>query len=207
MRKSKKLKLKRTLFIFCEWETEKCYFEALKDFKRSNVNIKIEPFKFWQIWTTKDKVLKNIYSIYGKINYEFDFTVPQFKKTNSKVYLLLDADSYSKENITTIKNIFDKDDYIEVLFSNQDFELFILLHLEYFSWTTNNYIDRINTYYPDYEKWCSIKKREIHKNIIEKGLSNLKINIWKLDNIHWEGSHIKDKNPFSEVYKIYSDFE
>lgn len=207
MRKSKKLKLKRTLFIFCEWETEKCYFEALKDFKRSNVNLKIEPFKFWQIWTTKDKVLKHIASIYEKINYEFGFTVTQFKKTNSKIYLLLDADTYTKENISTIKDIFDKDDYIEVLFSNQDFELFILLHLEYFSWTTNNYIDRINTYYPDYEKWCSIKKREIHKNIIEKWLLNLKTNIWKLDNIHWESSHIKDKNPFSEVYKIYSDFE
>jgi hypothetical protein len=171
------------------------------------VNIKIESLKFWQVWTTRKKVLNDLKAVYWKIDYEFWFSTSQLKNTNSKIYLLLDADTYTKENINLIKSIFDKDDYIEVLFSNQDFELFVLLHLEYFNSTTNLYIDKIKSHYNDYDKGCSTKKREIHKKIIQEGVWNLKENILKLERLHWVKAHIKDKNPFSEVYKIYEDFE
>lgn len=205
MRKSKKLRLKKTLFIFCEWETEKCYFEALRELRRSNINIKIEPFKFWQIWTTKSKIENDIDSMYEKINNEFSFNETSLKKTNSKIYLLLDTDSYSKQDINNIQNVFNKDDFINVLFSNQDFEIFILLHLEYFSWTWKDYINKIKHYYNDYEKGCCIKRRSIHKKIIELWLIELSKNIKKLKKLHIWKSHIKEMIPFSEVSKIYEN--
>ncbi len=96
MRKQKRKRLKRTFFIFCEWETEKCYFDAFREIKRSNTNVKIESFKSWQIWTTKKKVSNYIDKIYEKISYNFEFSKKQLQNTNSKIYLLLDTDAYKK---------------------------------------------------------------------------------------------------------------
>ena len=204
MRQSKKLKQQKAFFIFCEWKTEKCYFEAFQELKKWN--IKIKSFDFWKIWTTKKKLDACKEDIYKKIKHnKFGYGIEQLEKTKSKIFVLLDTDWifwYTKQEIDKIKNYFKKDDLIEILFSNQDFEIFILLHLEYFSWTSKNYIKLIKKYHKNYEKGCNYKLREIHKNIIEKWLWNLKENIKKLEKTHKDTNYIKEKVPFSEIYKI-----
>jgi hypothetical protein len=205
MRGKKGLKLKKTLFIFCEWETEKCYFEALKELKRANLNIKIESFNLWQIWTTKNKLEANRDTIYSKIDHDFNYTKTQLKGTNSNIYILLDADAYSKANINTINSFFSWDNYISVLFSNSNIELFILLHLENYTWTSTNCTRLIQKHYPDYEKWCCSNRRKIHKDIIENWQDILKTSILNLNKIHLGKTHIKDKLPYSEVFKIYDN--
>lgn len=206
MRRKKRLKFKKTIFIFCEWQTEECYFQALKELKRENINIKIEPFSYGQLWTTKSKLEENKKFIYSKIQKEFDYTEAQLKGTNSKIYITLDADAYTKTEITSIKSFFSTDKYIAPLFSNHDFELFILLHLENYTWTVSNCINLIKKYYPYFEKWCCIKKREIHKSIIHAWQETLQNSIRILDELHNRKTHIKDKIPYTEIYKIYEEF-
>ncbi len=86
-------------------------------------------------------------------------------------------------------------------------QLFVLLHLKYFDSTNNSYINEIKKYHKGYDKWYSSEKIEIHRKIIQGGISNLNKNISSLEKIHWDKIHIKDKNPFSEVHEIYKNFE
>jgi hypothetical protein len=202
----------KTYFIFWEWETEKCYFSALSElFWNENwFSYKIVSIKYEQIWTSKEKlkftrntILNTIYQNYNWV------TENELIKLESKIFILLDTDWnnwYTKEQIDNIKNFFKGDNLFEVLFSNKDFELYLLLHLEYYDWTNFDYISMIKKHYKEFEKGISIKLKKIHKEIIEKWFKKtLPINITKLKNNHSKLSniHIKDKLPFTEVYEIF----
>ena len=186
-------KLKKTLFIFCEWETELSYFGCLREAKRDSVNIKIETRKF--------KSIKEIFPTLKR-----DWFSKKDLNENRKIFLILDADIFDKSKIDSLKKEC-KDNKIELLFSNLDIEFFILLHLEYYNWVNKDYIKRIKKYYNDYEKWY--KNQDFFKNLINNNLEILEKNFEKINNSHNEtwNKHIKNKVPFSEVYYIYNEFK
>ncbi len=187
------IKIKKTLFIFCEWETELSYFDCLREAKRDSVNIKIETRKF--------KSIKEIFSTLKR-----DWFSKKDLNENRKIFLILDADIFDKSKIDSLKKEC-KNNKIELLFSNLDIEFFILLHLEYYNWGNKDYIKRIKKHYNDYEKWY--KNQDFFKNLINNNLENLEKNFEKINNFHNEiwNKHIKDKAPFSEVYYIYNEFK
>lgn len=214
----KKLKISKikTYFIFWEGETEKCYFSAFRDFLWTDNGIIFEiasrPYK--QIWTTNSKLVEARKSILNKIYDSYNwFTEKELINLGSKVFILLDTDWinwYTKEQIITINKFFKEDKLIKVLFSNRDFELFILLHLKYYSWTSSDYIPLIHEFEKDFWKGYNIKLKQIHRRIIEKWfLEELPENILKLKKLHKDiwNSHIKDMIPFTEVYEILKKAE
>lgn len=202
----------KTYFIFWEWETEKCYFSALSEFlwNENWFNYKIEAIKYEQVWTTKSKLNETRKTIINKINQNYYwYTEKELLKLNSKIFIILDTDWsnwYTKSQINIIKNYFKEDKLIKVLFSNRDFELYILLHLEYYTWTGLDYISMINKNYKGFEKGYNIKAKNIHREIIKNWFDTLlPDNIKKLEKQHLEiwNKHIKDMLPFSEVYEIF----
>lgn len=187
------IRLKKTLFIFCEWETELSYFDCLREAKRDSINIKIETKKF--------KSIKEIYSTLKK-----DWFYKKDLNENRKIFLILDADIFEKSKIDSLQKEC-KDNKIKLLFSNLDIEFFILSHLEYYNWVNKDYIKRIKKHYKNYEKWY--KNQDFFKNLINNNLWILEKNFEKINNFHNEtwNKHIKDKIPFSEVYYIYDEFK
>lgn len=205
------IKSNRTYFIFCEWETEKCYFSALSEYLKdyNYINYKIEPIKNWQLWTTEDKLKNSKDIILRKLYQEYWYNESNLIKLNSKIFIILDTDWanwYTKEQINTIKDFFKNDKLIKVLFTNRDFELYILLHLDYYNWTSSDYISIIKKYHRNFNKWINIELKNIHREIIKNGFSSiLPRNIEKLEKEHLDiwNNHIKDMLPFSEVYDIF----
>ncbi|MFK7780339.1 MAG: RloB family protein [Candidatus Gracilibacteria bacterium] len=203
----------KTYFIFGEGETEKCYFSALSEFLGNDYgcNYKIEAIEYKQVGTTKEKlkstkkaILKTIYQKY------YGYTEKELLGLESKIFIILDTDGsngYTKNQINTIKNFFKNDKLIKVLFSNRDFELYILLHLEYYSGTSLDYIQMIKKYHKDFKKGITgIKIKNIHREIIKNGFDMiLPKNIKNLENHHFKigNNHIKEMLPFSEVYEIF----
>lgn len=202
----------KTYFIFWEWETEKCYFSALSEHLWNDnwFNYKIEAIKYEQVWTTNEKlqftkktILNTIYQNY------YWYTEKELLWLESKIFIILDTDWpnwYTKNQINTIKNFFKDDKLIKVLFTNRDFELYILLHLENYSWTNSDYISLIKKHHKGFKKWISIDLKSIHREIIKNWFETiLPKNIKTLENNHskiWN-NHIKDMLPFSEVYDIF----
>lgn len=203
----------KTYFIFWEWETEKCYFSALSEFlwNENWFNYKIESIKYEQVWTTNDKLKLTRKTILNIIHQKFNcIKERELLDLNSKIFVILDTDWnnwYTKEQINTIKNFFKNDKLIKILFSNRDFELYLLLHLlEDYCWTDLDYTSMIKKYHKDFKKWISIDLKNIHREIIKNWFYKiLPKNIENLEKHHlaiWN-NHIKNKIPFSEVYEIF----
>lgn len=206
------IKKNKTYFIFWEWQTEKCYFSALSEYVWNDkfIKYKIEPILYSQIWTTKSKLEETRKTIFNTIYQKYDWTTEKdLFGIDSKIFIILDTDGnswYTKNQINTIKNFFKKDKLINVLFSNRDFELYILLHLEYYDGLSLDYIWLIKSKYPDYRKGCDIKLKKIFREIIRNWFDSiLPLNIKKLEKHHLNisNNHIKDMIPFSEVYNIF----
>lgn len=203
MRKRKWLKLNKTFFLFCEWESEICYFNEYKWIFWYNIK-KIEKIKTLSS-SNKNKLEISKNSLYAKTWYSLN----NFEETESKIFILIDLDRYSKEEIYFIKEKFE-DENINIISSNHDFELWILLHFNLFIKESKNYIELINKFsWKKYEKWdssCSIK---FYREIIEnksgiaydnaKELEKLNINQWKID--------LKEKLPYTEIYKMIDEFK
>lgn len=205
MRKKLNKQKNKTYFIFWEWETEKSYFEALSQEKREKFNI--ETLIIWKIKSDKIWLGSVESSVFNKIKDKYNFSKKDIKNTNSKIFIILDTDWinwYTKTEIDCIKSFLNKK-WIKVLFSNKDFELYILLHLEYCCWPSSDYIREIQKYHNNFDKWYNIELKNVHKKIIQSWFSNVSTNISKLDQHHKKlaNKHIKDKIPYSEVYEIF----
>lgn len=190
---------KKSFFLFCEWETEICYFNELKWFFSLNIR-KIEKIKTIS-WWNKNKVEFSKNSIYLKTWYN----KRDFKETKSKIFILIDLDRYSKQEIDFIKTSFE-DENIIVITSNYDFEIWILLHFTLYKKENNNYIDEINKFnWGNYKKWennCNVK---IFRLIIENNLKNAISNANELESFNksqWK-ENLKEMLPYTEVYKIF----
>ena len=205
-----KIAKEKQIFIFSEWDTEICYFNQLKwTFKRQNLKVL---WNIWQIsWINLDKINFKKDSIYLKIKDAIDFTKKDIKSTDSVICYLLDIDwdnrdSYTQDNINFIKRNFENENF-KVFFSNKDFELWILLHLDEYKKEDWKYIEKIiEITKKEYKKWsCNI---DFFRKIIEYNL-DIAIKNWKKLYKYQENKNasLKDKNPYTEVYKIFDELE
>ena len=192
--------------------TEICYFNQVKSvFKKQNLKVL---WNLWQIsWIDFDKIANKKESIFNKIKDKINFTERDIKSTKSIICYLLDVDwnnrdSYIQDNINFIKNNFENEN-IKVFFSNKDFELWILLHFEEYKKEDWKYIERIEKETgKKYDKWSCNCNIDFFKKIIEKRLERA-IENWKnLEDYQKERNlNLKDKNPYTEVYKIFKELE
>ncbi|MDR2639870.1 MAG: hypothetical protein LBC61_00580 [Candidatus Peribacteria bacterium] len=78
------------------------------------------------------------------------------KKTNSKIYVLLDVDVYNKADIDKLKSSLLKKNFIEIIFSNPSFDFFISLYLKSFllnpSKDNEYYVDLVSKKFKNYRK-------------------------------------------------------
>ena len=210
MRKRRKINPKKVnekqVFLFFEWDTEKCYFSQIKNIFNLR-NLKVKDI----LWQVSGKNLWWIKSKQKKIYENIEFNKNDLKSTKSKIFYLLDIDwnnkhSYSQNEIDFIKTNLE-DSYIKVFFSNKDFELWILLHFEEYKKEDWKYIDEITKIIKkEYKKWnCNI---DFFRKIIKENLKIARENWKKLEKYQKSKSlNLKDKNPYTEVYKIFDELE
>ena len=128
----------------------------------------------------------------------------ELKETASKVFFILDADVYSQQQIDEQRRILETDN-IHLLYSNKNFELRILLHLEKYAKEGDNYIREIKKHKRNYEKWNSSSTRRILKDLIQNNLKDAISNSENLEKINKGISNLSEKNPYTLVYKLFSD--
>lgn len=115
--------MKPKVFILVEWETEKNYLNGFKSNELRSPNIQIEIFnKKWATgiqlaeWT-KQKLDKQIKSIDSENR----------KLCQFYWYIVFDKDKHTQKDLEDIKNYCKVND-IKAFFSNQAFEVWLLLH-------------------------------------------------------------------------------
>ena len=111
-RKSKKIKQKPIIGIFCEGKSEKQYLTMLKQKYRST-NVKIE---------IVDAGLS------GKKLVEKAIKSRKHKKFDA-VYVVFDRDDHKKEELRACSKL-AKTNNVNIIFSSIDFEIWILMHFE-----------------------------------------------------------------------------
>ncbi len=127
-RKSKELETRtETWLIVCEGKkTEPNYFKALFDYINSKSNKKIN---------VKIKGIgKNTKSVVNSVDFFFDYSdqlVSNTKIPYGKVFTVFDKDSFTDDNFNSAIIISEKRGFIP-LWSNECFELWYILHYEYF---------------------------------------------------------------------------
>lgn len=194
----KRIGFKNTIFAFCEWDTEVMYLQCLS----TSLRVWTHPHKIWEV--NINNIIRQIEKIWNhlKINYKINKT--DIKQYPIKIFYLVDIDTIkTKKEVDLIKKKF-KQEWIEILFSNKNIELFILEHYTYYNKESKSYISEIKKYTSDYKKWESTTTKWIFKWIIENNLDILKQNIKKLKDFHESNgkSHIYDMNPYSEVINL-----
>ena len=127
-RKSKELETRtETWLIVCEGKkTEPNYFKALFDYINSKSNKKIN---------VKIKGIgKNTKSVVNSVDFFFDYSdqlVSNTKIPYGNVFTVFDKDSFTDDNFNSAIIISEKRGFIP-LWSNECFELWYILHYEYF---------------------------------------------------------------------------
>lgn len=187
--------LKPKYWILCEGETEECYFSIVKELKLLWVQIQIK--KIGQLpWNNKKRIMWEKKKI--------DYYDKELKETASKVFFILDADVYTQQEIDQQRRLLETDN-IHLLYSNKNFELRILLHLEKYTKEDANYTRKIKKHKPNYEKWKSSSTRMIFKDLIQNNLKDAISNSKNLEKINKRINNLSEKNPYTSVYKIFSD--
>lgn len=104
--------LRKTILIYCEGETERIYFEQMKILKRSKmVSVKIK--------NVKRSALKLAQHAYRDSSYQpFD-----------EVWIVFDKDDLTDRQLDEV-NDFCKEHNIQIAYTNEAFELWLLLHFE-----------------------------------------------------------------------------
>lgn len=183
----------------CEWQTEQAYFSIIK--LLSTLWVRLEIKLIWKLsWKNKWKLIE--------LRNKIEYSDLELEDTNSKVFFITDIDwynreSYSQKEISFIKSNLETKN-INVLFSNKDFELWILLHLEQFNKSSWNYIKEIRKYKKDYKKWWCVWNLSFFEKIITKSLENAIKNSKYLNKLHKDKKNLKDMLPYTEVYKIFN---
>ncbi|MGP4061490.1 RloB family protein [Halobacillus sp. H74] len=188
-RKRKGLKQKDTILIVCEGEkTEKLYFEGLKQLLNSP-NVKVKVFG-----TGKScmKLLDHAIKKYETM-----------KKDAEKIWIVFDKDDIRREEIEkTLKNA--RENGINYAFSNECFELWLLLHYE----RVERHIGRAVLYekMSKYTGYNNYEKNKGNPDMIDKVLP-----FWDsaVENSKELFDDQKDlfKNPFSNVHMLVEDLK
>jgi predicted ATP-dependent endonuclease of OLD family len=128
-----------TLWIFCEGETERFYFQKLKFTGRiGKINVKL----------SKRTSSLNI------VKYAISFTDRDrdFDKDDS-VFCVFDRDRNTEEQLARAKRMADSKG-IKIIFSNPSFEFWLLLHYLYYNarCESDEIVTRLRDFMPDYNK-------------------------------------------------------
>lgn len=104
--------LRKTVLIYCEGETERIYFEQLRILKRSKmVSVKIK--------NVKRSAIKLAQHAYRDSSYQYF----------DEVWIVFDKDDLTEKQLEEV-NDFCEDNNIHIAYSNEAFELWLLLHFE-----------------------------------------------------------------------------
>lgn len=186
--------LKPIVYIFCEWTTEYKYFHKVNQlYRETSVLIKeIKNLKKW--WD-----FKNVRKLNSIILDKLKKNQIKWIKVLNKIYAVFDLDIFTKNEINNLYKYINKN--IILIPSNQTFEYWILSHFEKYNLTLgkNNYIKIIKNKY--------IKNLTNDKFTWKNDFNWLnKENIWlavkNVKSINKKSWDIKDRDPYSEVYKI-----
>ena len=144
----------KKIFIYCEWKkTEVLYFKWFSkklenEIRRRDIAIIIE-------WTGRSNLSIVDYTI-NEISKNSDFD-----KSIDEVWVVFDEDTVWKWKFDN-SIVSAKANWIKVAYSNECFELWYLLHFEYF----NSWIGR-KEYYKKLSKTLGCSYEKNHKNIYE----------------------------------------
>lgn len=181
----------KIIYIFCEWTTEEKYFEKVKQLYRVSLKINIVDLEWWtKIKDHPEWIKRKIIETLRHDNPKIWWITPQ-------VFIVFDIDIFvnNKDLDNTLSILKD----YHLIPSNMTFEYWILSHFIKFDFwkCKGRYLTEIKkfetpsndkfTWRVDFD-WLDIDK-------INNAVSNVKsvnISTW----------HIKDRDPYSEVYKI-----
>ena len=107
-----RIALRKTILIYCEGETERIYFEQMRMLKRSKmVSVKIK--------NVKRSAIKLAQHAYRDSSYQpFD-----------EVWIVFDKDDLTEKQLDEV-NTFCEQHNIQIAYTNEAFELWLLLHFE-----------------------------------------------------------------------------
>lgn len=104
--------LRKTVLIYCEGETERIYFEQMRILKRSKmVSVKIK--------NVKRSAIKLAQHAYRDASYQYF----------DEVWIVFDKDDLTEKQLEEV-NDFCEENSIHIAYSNEAFELWLLLHFE-----------------------------------------------------------------------------
>ena len=196
------------IYLFCEWKTEKFYFEKIIKLNQ-NYWVKLKFIDLWwwsKVKTNPEWIARTIYKTVKE---------NKSKKYDDKmIYLLFDLDIFSCLEIeNSIKILTDK--HIIPIVTNECFEYWILSHFEKYNLWKRKYIylDRIKnelskigfTLSKDKFTWEKHKFKWdydwLNKENIKLAIKNVK----EVNNLsNW---NLKNRDPYSNVYEIIEFLE
>ncbi|KUF33865.1 MULTISPECIES: RloB family protein [Lysinibacillus] len=104
--------LRKTILIYCEGETERIYFEQMRILKRSKmVSVKIK--------NVKRSAIKLAQHAYRDSSYQYF----------DEVWIVFDKDDLTEKQLEEV-NQFCEEKNIRIAYTNEAFELWLLLHFE-----------------------------------------------------------------------------
>ena len=161
--------IRNVIFAFCEWETEQTYLQCLWAFSK----VKIYTPKIGEINVSNFERQIDVIWDYLELYWINKININEYQ---IKVYYLVDIDTIkTKKEVNLIKEKFEQE-WIKILFSNKNIELFILEHYDYYNKESLDYIKEIKKKEPKYKKWKSLETKKIFENIIENNLDKMKEN-------------------------------
>lgn len=104
--------VRKTILIYCEGETERIYFEQLRILKRSKlVSVKIK--------NVKRSAIKLAQHAFRDSSYQYF----------DEVWVVFDKDDLTEKQLEEV-NVFCEEKDIHIAYTNEAFELWLLLHFE-----------------------------------------------------------------------------
>lgn len=201
-RKSKELETRaETWLIVCEGKkTEPNYFKTLFDYINSKsskkINVKIEG------------IGKNTKSVVNSVDSFFDYSdqlVSNTKIPYGKVFTVFDKDSFTDDNFNNAIIISEKRGFIP-LWSNECFELWFILHYEYFhsNISRKEYFKKLTKLMgEDYEKNSNHFDLLGQLSKVEIALKNSK----KLYEKYNKKDNPSKKAPCTTIFKLFDEIE
>lgn len=179
-RKSKKIKQKPIIGIFCEGKSEKQYLTMLKQKYRST-NVKIE---------IVDAGLS------GKKLVEKAIKSRKHKKFDA-VYVVFDRDDHKKEELRACSKL-AKTNNVNIIFSSIDFEIWILMHFEPVmkSYQRDHLFDKLSGskyFNQDYRNFKGSSYKQYLFDNVDKAMHNA-------DELYAQNSNMISDNPYTNFH-------
>lgn len=188
VRHSKKLPTKEIILIYCEGRSEEAYFKMLNR-KYHGANVKTEKIDITSLGRTGMTLLKS--AVAKRSN------LPRNKKFD-RCYVILDRDAMNDSDVHQCYQ-YAKANNITIILSSTNFEVWVLLHFEYFSrdYSTKELVQRLSGEKYFNQSYSRFKGQRYDKypfDMVESAISNGS----KLYQEHNDCVHSK---PFTNVFR------